>query len=160
MQLPGWTDLQKSARSHLEWIAAIFGGATIVNWKNFIEERFYSGEWDMSAYMGAVFDWSSIQAALLFGIYAFFLARSEAFVVAIAGSPAFVELRHYVLRTLYLSIVLTVSSLPFLVSPPVLVEGRSGLSFVVFVALSVVLIFTFCSFLKVIRIFRKIDRRR
>lgn len=154
--LPEKRDLIKAARANLEWIAAGLGGATILNWRDVIIENFTSKTWNLGAYLSAIFDWSSIQAAFIFGVYAFFLSRSEPFLQAISGTPAFASLRRYVLRTLYLSMALTVGSLPLLVGTP---DVKSSIGFVAVWFLTVLLIFTFFSFLKVIRVFGKIDRR-
>lgn len=154
--LPGWRDLVKAARANLEWFAAALSGATILNWRGPITEGFASKAWDLGAYLSAIFDWSSIQAAFIFGVYAFFLSRSEPFLQAISGTPAFASLRRYVVRTLYLSMTLTVGSLPFLVATP---DVKSTFGFVAIWFLTVLLVFTFFSFLKVIRVFGKIDRR-
>lgn len=159
VNLPAWRDLWIAGRSNLEWIATGLCGATMLNWRVEIAQRFASKEWDAGAFCAAVFDWSSIQAAFLFGIYAFFLSRSEPFIQAIAGSPAFKSLRRYVVRTLYLSMMLTIASLPFLIATPVVQADAGGFGFFIMWILSVLFIFTFFSFLKVIRVFGKIERR-
>lgn len=159
VNLPGWRDLYLTARSNLEWIAAALVAGTLTNWRGLVGARFASNEWSVGDFYSAVFDWSSIQAAFLFGVYAFFLSRSEPFIQAIAGSQPFRQLREYVVRTLYLSMTLTVLSLPFLIAAPPISPDGNGLGYVVFCGLSSLLTFTFFSFLKVIRVFGKIERR-
>jgi len=128
-----------------------------INWHDLIVEKFQNKSWDIGAYYSAIFDWSSIQAAFLFGVYAFFLSRSEPFLQAIGGTPVFKQLRQYVVRSLYLSLTLSVLTLPVLVSPP---EMKSGnlIGFIVFWFLSTLLTYTFFCFLKVVRVFGKIER--
>src|SRR5690554_950400 len=104
--LPRGKDLWLTARATLVWLAATFMGATLFNWRAPVAAAFASKEWDLGAFYAAVFNWGSIQGAFLFGVYAFFLSRSEPFIQAIAPSPAFKELRRYVVRTLYLSMAL------------------------------------------------------
>jgi hypothetical protein len=128
-------------------------------WRLPIVEQFATEAWDLGAFYSAVFDWASIQAAFLFGVYAFFLSRSEPFIQAIAGSQGFKLLRKYVVRTLYLSMALSVIALPMVVSPLVPDEGEIGPAFVILWLNAVLLTYTFLCFLKVIRVFGKIERR-
>lgn len=157
--LPGWRDLWRAARANLDWIASATAGATLYIWRNPLSEGFVSKRWDLGDYYSALFDWSSVQAAFLFGVYAFFLSRSEPFIQAIAGSAAFRELRLYVVRTLYLSMSLSVLSLPFLVAPVAIERGGNGIGYAIFLGLSALLTYTFFCFLKVVRVFGKIERR-
>lgn len=157
--LPRGRDLWLATRANLDWIAAALAAATLYIWRAPIAASFAPGQWDLGAFYSAVFDWASIQAAFLFGVYAFFLSRSEPFIQAIAPSPAFKLLRQYVVRTLYLSISLSVLSLPFLISPVAMSGDGNDLGFGIFWALSVLLTYTFFCFLKVIRVFGKIERR-
>lgn len=151
--------LGKAARAHAEWFAA--AGVAIALWvyRVPIATEFASDRWSAEAFFGAVFDWSSIQAALLFGVYAFFLSRSEPFLQAIAGTPAFRELRNYLLRTLRLSMALTLCSLPMVIATPTIDRSGGGWGYMLAAGFAVVTTFTFFSFLKVIRVFGKIDRR-
>lgn len=157
--LPGWRDLWRVARANLDWLAASAASVTLYIWRDPLSQGFASKRWDLGAYYSALFDWSSVQAAFLFGVYAFFLSRSEPFIQAIAGSSAFRDLRLYVVRTLYLSMSLSVLSLPSLVAPVAIEKGGSGVGYAIFLGLSALLTYTFFCFLKVIRVFGKIERR-
>lgn len=156
VQLPGWRDLYKTARSNLEWIAAAIAASLTLIWHEKIIANFASNAWNLGAFYSAVFDWSSIQAAFLFGVYAFFLSRSESFLKAVASSPFFPSLRRYVIKTLYLSMTLTVCSLPMLVAP---LDVSTQLGYGALTLLFTLGVFTFFCFLKVIRVFGKIERR-
>lgn len=156
VQLPGWRNLYNAARSNLEWIAAIVAVVEIVLWREWITGKFISEAWELGALYAAIFDWSSIQAAFLFGIYAFFLSRTESFLKAVASSPFFPSLRRYVVRTLYLSMLLTVLSLPMLVAP---LNVATIAGFAVLTILCGLTVFTFFCFLRVIRVFGKIERK-
>jgi hypothetical protein len=156
VQLPGWRNLYNAARGNLEWIAAIVAVVEVLLWRDWITASFRSEAWDLGALYAAIFDWSSIQAAFLFGIYAFFLSRTEAFLKAVTSSPFFPSLRRYVVRTLYLSMLLTVLSLPMLVAP-LDIETQAG--YIVLAALCGLTVFTFFCFLRVIRVFGKIERK-
>lgn len=153
--LPGWRDLYLVTRRHFEWLAAVAWAITSLVWREEITGNFKSKAWDLSSFYAATFDWSSIQAALLFGIYAFFMSRTEPLLRAVASSSFFKLLRRYLIRTLYLSMSLTVATLPMLVSPAD-IESAAGYS--IFSAISALLVFTFFSFLKVVRVFSKIER--
>jgi hypothetical protein len=96
----------------------------IIKERAYVTASFASGRWDMPAFYAAVFDWSSIQAAFLFSVFAFFLSRSEPFIQAISNTVPFRALRAYVLKSLILSLGLTLASLPLLISTPVVVSGN------------------------------------
>lgn len=145
------------ARRNLEWMVAATVFLGIVAFHDSISDKFASRTWDIGAFYSAVFDWSSIQAAFLFSVYAFFLSRSEPFIQAISKTKPFRDLRNYVLRSLMLSMSLTLLSLPLLISSPS-TESGGGLGFLVFVALATLLTYTFMCFVKVIRVFRKLER--
>jgi hypothetical protein len=143
-------------RAWIEPAAAVLAATAVAWWRPEISANFESGGWSLSSFYGAVFDWASVQSALLFGVYAFFLSRSEPFIQAIAGSVAFQQLRRYVIRTLYLTLGLTVAALPVLIAPPAI---KGDIGYLVFAAFMVGLTYTFFCFLKVVRVFGKIERR-
>lgn len=156
MTLPGWRDLYISARKNLDWLAGAVALFQTIFWRELITQGFASKQWNLDAFYSAAFDWSSIQAAFLFGVYAFFLSSSEPFLKAVASSPFFPDLRKYVARTLYLSMSVTVLSLPMLVAPP---DIESTIGYAAFAGLLALIVYTFFCFLRVIRVFRKIERR-
>ena len=96
--LPRGKDLWLAARANLDWIAATLAGGTLYIWRAPVAASFAAKEWDLGAFYSAIFGWSSVQGAFLFGVYAFFLSRSEPFIEAIAPSPAFKLLRQYVVK--------------------------------------------------------------
>lgn len=159
VNLPEWHKGAKWLRANLEWIGAVGVGVAAIVWRNEIVTMFADKTWELGAYLSAVFNWSSLQGALLFGVYAFFLSRSEPFIQAIASSPAFRLLRRYVLRTLYLSMILSAMVLPMLVAPTSMKKGEIGLSFGHLWLSTVLLTYTVLCFLKVVRVFGKIERR-
>lgn len=148
-------------RRNLEGIAvgAMIG---VLFWKKSeITTNFSNGSWSLEGFYGAVFNWSSIQAGFLFGAYAFFLSRSEPFIQAVAASAPFMELRTYVRRTLYLTLILAAASVPMLIAPPKMNKDaylHSG--FIIFGAFSIVLTYTIFCMLKVVRVFGKLERPR
>ena len=151
-------DAYRLLRRNLEKIAASSVLVAALWWRPEASQNFASGRWNIGAFYSAVFDWSSIQAAFLFGVYAFFLSRSEPFIKAIEASPVFQDLRRYIVRALFLTLALTVFSLPLLVAPLAITGGVWDWGYYVFAAFTVVLVYTFFCFLKVIRVFGKIDR--
>jgi hypothetical protein len=151
---PALADVYKLLRRNLPQLAAGTVAAALLWWHPEISEEFRSGRWKADAFYEAVFDWSSIQAAFLFGIYAFFLSRSEPFIKAISETQPFQQLRSYVLRTLRLTMALSVISLPALVATP----AAEGAGYALITAMTAALTYTFFSFLKVVRVFGKIER--
>lgn len=159
-ELPELRDIWFFLRRHLEVFGAV-GTLALVVWKQPAIAANFSGSdpaWNIGAYYSAIFGWASIQGAFLFGVYAFFLSRSEPFIQAIADSAPFLQLRRYVIRTLYLTLVLTVAALPMLVAP--LPLTGNGVGYLFFSLFSVATAYTFFCFLKVIRVFGKIERPR
>jgi hypothetical protein len=113
----------------------------------------------LSSYYAAVFAWASLQGAFLFSVYAFFLSRSEPFVEAISRTHSFRKLRDYILRATWLTLGLSLISLPLLVaSPPITEKQTSWLSFGVFAGVTSLFSYTFMCFVKVIRVFRVLDK--
>ena len=157
--LPGGRDLVKWLRANLEWLVAVAVGGMLFAYRFKVSAMFAEKTWNLGAFYAALFDWASIQGAFLFGVYAFFLSRSEPFIQAIAGSQAFRLLRRFVVRTLYLSLALSVLTLPMLVAPIELEKGRIDVGFGAFCFLSILTAYTFMCFTKVIRVFGKIERR-
>ncbi len=152
-------DVYTWLRRNLEWIAPSFLVAWIIKERAYVTVQFAGKEWDLPAFYSAVFDWSSIQGAFLFSVFAFFLARSEPFIQAIAGTTSFRALRAYVLKSLILSVCLTLVSLPLLVSTPVIEAGSYvSFGFAVFVFVAAFLAYTFMCFVKVVRVFYKLER--
>ena len=156
---PEWHRAPKWLRANLEWLGTSGVAVAGFVWRDEIITKFASKSWELGAYLSAVFNWSSLQGAFLFGVYAFFLSRSEPFIQAIAPSPAFKLLRQYVLRTLYLSMVLSAMVLPMLVAPASMKVGEVGFSFGHVWLATVLLTYTVLCFLKVVRVFGKIERR-
>ena len=159
VNLPELPKIGRWFRARFELMGALSAGAAIFSWREEIVAKFASKAWDLGAYYSAIFDWSSIQAAFLFGVYAFFLSRSEPFIQAIAGSTGFKLLGRYVVRTLYLSMALTVVALPMLVSPLDAGTSWKSAGFVMMWFQSTLLAYTFLCFVKVVRVFGKIERR-
>jgi hypothetical protein len=157
---PGLADLGLFARRNAERIAVVGCLGVTLWWRPEIADHFHKGDWNLGAFYVAVFNWSALQGAFLFAVYAFFLARSEPFIQAVAGSEPFNELRKYVLRTLRLTMGLSVASLPMLVAPYPVQGVHWDWGYFVFVAFALVLTHTFFCFLKVIRVFGKLERAR
>lgn len=150
--------LFKFIRKNIEFILSIFVFLTIIHFRLEISEKFVKNLWNLDTLYSSVFDWSSIQSAFLFSIYAFFLSRSEPFIQAVSKTQPFKMLRRYVLRSLWLSLGLTIITLPLAVSPPEITSSRAlDWGFLVFLFVSVLMTYTFMCFVKVIRVFRKLE---
>jgi hypothetical protein len=155
---PVLSEVYRWIRRNLEWLVAAAAFAAI-GWRaETISGSFASGTWNLGAFYSAAFNWAAIQGAFLFSVYAFFLSRSEPFIQAIAKTEAFQALRSYVLRALWLSMALTLIVLPLLVSPPAMSQTAGfTVAFGIFWFVSVLLTYTFMCFVKVIRVFRKLE---
>ena len=158
--LPGWRDAYLWGRANLERLATIAALGLIVWQREAITGNFASNAWSLPNFYAAAFNWSAIQVGFLFGAYAFFLSRSEPFIQAVAGSEPFMQLRHYVKRTLYLTFLIAAASVPLLVSPPAMKAGAYGLAFAIFTLFSCALVYSVFCMLKVIRVFGKLERPR
>lgn len=149
------------ARRNLERIAAVVTMAAIVWARASITESFASQAWNIDNFYSAVFNWASVQGAFLFGFYAFFLARSEPFIQAVAASPVFEELRDYVRKIMYLTLFLTAAVLPATIAiPKMAAYDYLSPAFLSFACFATALSYTFFAFLKVIRVFGKLERAR
>lgn len=152
-------EIYRWLRRNLEWLIGLGVATLIFLQRHEIAAQFSSKAWKIEAFYAAVFDWSSIQSAFLFSIYAFFLSRSEPFIQAIAKTQPFRELRSYILRALSFTMVLTLFSLPLLVTPPdIAVAAVNDVGFMLFSVTMVALAYTFMCFVKVIRVFRKLEK--
>jgi hypothetical protein len=158
--LPDWSESYRFVRRNLERIATSATLLLIVWQRAAITANFAGGDWSLSNFYSAVFNWSAIQVGFLFGAYAFFLSRSEPFIQAVAASDHFTQLRIYVKRTMYLTMALAALTAALLVDTPAMVAGRFSLGFGVFAVVSCVLIYTLFCMLKVIRVFGKLERPR
>lgn len=156
--LLGHSDMYRWLRRNLSVIAAGIIFFTIGIEHELIASCFSDKGWKLDSYYSAIFNWSAFQGAFLFSVYAFFLSRSEPFIKAVAATQPFRELRQYVLRALWLSMLLSLASLPAIViAPPIKVGSLMDPGFIVFWCLTTALAFTFGCFVKVVRVFRLLE---
>lgn len=155
----GHSDVYLWLRRNLSLIIATATLVAIGAAHGAIANKFSAGGWKIDAYYSAIFNWAAFQGAFLFSVYAFFLSRSEPFIKAVEATPAFRNLRKYVLRSLWLSMGLTLASLPAVVAAPT-ISADAGLldpGFIIFWVMSTLLAYTFGNFVKVIRVFRLLE---
>jgi hypothetical protein len=130
-----------------------------VKYAPFIAAQFGADTWKLGNFYAAVFDWSSIQGAFLFGIYAFVLSRSEPFIRAITNTQAFTQMRGFVRRTVYLAMFLTVAVMPMLVAAPKMADGGiRDVGYWLFFGYALAMVYMFVRFGRVIRLFRMLER--
>ena len=153
-------DARRRLRRHLPAIAAVTAPISVLAERETLSSRFGSEAWDIGAFYSAVFDWSSIQSAFLFGIYAFILARSEPFIKAIDGTEPFEKLRSLCRSTLYMTFLLTLVSMPLAVTQPQPTNSLLSLNLWVLAGLSSLAAFSFFRFFKIVRVFSKIEGLR
>ena len=157
-----FSDLYAWARRHFPILAVVVVAAALIFWSEVIATAFATERWNLQAFYAALFDWSSIQGAFLFGVYAFVLARSEPFIRAVAKTRAFDQARQYVRVSVYLSLGLTVLCIPMLISPLAMKPEQTlyGAGFVVFFGYALFGTYLLARFLKVLRVFRTLERDR
>lgn len=155
----GWIDLYRFLRRHLGAIAVLLTGAVLINWSSAIAEKFSSEEWDLGNFYAAIFDWSSILCAFLFGVYVYVLGKGKPFIEAISDTDAFRKFRSYVRRTIYMMLATSAVLIPQLVAPILPSDGTWNdwgfWLFAVVVAWSMLLYFRF---FKIVRTFHKLER--
>ena len=146
-------------RRNLEWLAPMCVASSLVYNHDYIALQFINKIWKIDSFYSAMFDWSSIQSAFLFGIYAFFLSKSEPFLNAISQTKKFKQLRSYIMKSLILTMLLTLISLPLLVYPVEITrETTWDLGFCIFFFILIYFSYAFFSFIKVVRVFAKIEK--
>lgn len=146
-------------RRHWDLLLTGLVAIPLVNFSVFIAGEFIADRWKLSNFYAAVFDWSSIQGAFLFGIYAFVLSRSEPFIRAIANTRAFAQMRGFVRRTVYFAMGLTVITMPMLVAAPPMTEGGlRDTGYILFAGYALATFYMFVRFGRVLRIFTMLER--
>lgn len=109
-------------RAWFERYAPIFLGALSLlscwYFRSELSASFEPGKWDSSNLYSAVFNWSSIQSGFLFAIYGFIVTKRDGFVGKIFGGRAFSLFIKFTGRACVGGFVLTITSLPLLVSDP------------------------------------------
>ncbi len=154
-----WREIYIWFRRNLDWLVPLIAMAIMVYKRGVITSSFANDIWDLEGFYAAVFDWSSIQSAFLFSVFAFFLARSEPFIQAISNTTTFRALRKYVLRSLILSMLLTLLSFPLLINTPDMVSNEYlNFGFCIFIFVMTFLCYTFMCFIKVVRVFYKLEK--
>ncbi|MGB3721327.1 MAG: hypothetical protein WA979_00730 [Pacificimonas sp.] len=153
-------EARRFVRRNLERIGGATAFALPFVFRSDLAAKFQSEAWNLAAFYAAIFDWSSIQSAFLFGIYAFVLSRSEPFIRAISDNSVFEELRTYVRRALYLTLALTLITIPLVVSSPSPDPSWTDYGLWIVAIITAFTAYTFLSFIKVLRVFAKIERLR
>jgi hypothetical protein len=155
---PGFSDLYRRLRRHAEALAAgcVFG-LVAVN-RTIISTAFATKSWHLDGYYSALFNWSAIQTGFIFSAYAFFVSRSEPFLRAIDRTETFAALRRYVVRSLMTSVLLALVTLPSLVATPAIsITTNLDFPYALLVFVSTLATYSFMCFLKIVRVFMKIE---
>lgn len=110
-----------------------------------------SGTIVMDGLYGALFDWSAIQTAFAFGVFAFIMGHSGDFIMRLRATKAFKVFANYVFSAMASGFVLSVASLPLLVTQPKDIEAFSAIFYLISIWFS---LFMYCiaSFYRVGRI--------
>ena len=154
-----------SAMKHVRRHFALFLSMTVLVMLIICSKKigglFESEQWEIGSLYAAVFSWSSLQGAFLFGIYAFVLSGSEGFVKAVKNTTTFKRGREFVRTTVYMTLALSAICLPLLVIHPSLpVTSSLTIGYCLFAFIAATSIYIFCRFLTVLKLFRILERSR
>lgn len=113
------------------------------------------GSGSTTALFQGMLGWASIEAGFLFAAYTFLAAGSSSFIVAIQSTKAFVSFKNYIINTLYISFLVSGASLYLSITNiDIGQESKGRFVLVSFIACSAWIVLRF---LKIIRVFRKLD---
>src|SRR4051794_5693753 len=101
------------------WGPLIVGGLTFAAlqlWRADVVAQFAGSGWKAEGLYGAVFNWAAIQTGFAFGVYGFVAGKTGGFIDAARGTIAMGRFLRYVKAPNVLGFVLTVLSIPLLVS--------------------------------------------
>lgn len=116
------------------------------------------GSGSTTALFQGMLGWASIEAGFLFAAYTFLAAGSSSFIVAIQSTRAFVSFKEYIINTLYASFA--VSGISLYLSITNIDIGKDGSGRFILVAFIASSLWIVLRFLKIIRVFRKLDSAR
>lgn len=146
-------------RSKITHLALIFCIFCLWKYAPFIGLKFSTKAWDLSALYAAIFDWSSIQSAFLFGVYVLVLSGDLTFIRAIKDTDVYSEIKTYIRNTMLFAFALSAISLPVLVDQPeIKLGGFKDLGYSVLSGYIFLSVWVVARFYKVIRIFVKLAR--
>ena len=146
----------RSKITHIALIACVF---CLWRFAPYIGANFASSQWDLSALYAAIFDWSSIQSAFLFGVYVLVISGDLPFTRAIRDTDAYPEVKSYIRNTMFFAFALSALALPVLVDQPIIKVGAiTDLGYAVFSAYAFLSVWVIARFFKVVRIFIKLAR--
>jgi hypothetical protein len=116
-------------------------------------------KWSLANLFGAAFDWSAIQTAFIFGIYAFVLGYNGEFLSQVRDSAPFQHFLRYAWQAIMHGFLLTISSIPLMVIEPQ-VTSPYGLLFTIVSIWFGLFVMAVLSFFRVAYIFALIARIR
>jgi hypothetical protein len=111
------------------WGPLLAGGlsfAALLYWRDEIVSQFANHGWKAEGLYGAVFNWAAIQTGFAFGVYGFVAGKTGGFIEAVRGTVAMARFQGYVKAANVLGFVLTVLSIPLLVTNPDLTAPTSA----------------------------------
>ena len=138
-------------------VGALAAFAACLYYRKEISANFTSGTWNLSNFYGAIFDWAAIQTGFVFGVYTYIVSKSAGFSEAIKGTEPYAEMILFIKTIFYLVFALAVISIPLLVMTPK-PEPTLSTTTILFAAWTALVVFTFFSFLRIIRAFSTIER--
>ena len=106
-----------------EWgptIASVTSVVVLVYFADYVSERFVDGDWNAPGLYRAIFSWGAIQTGFSFGVFGFVIGRNEGFIGKLQETKAMERFLVYVKWACYAGFLLSIFSIPVIVSSPVI----------------------------------------
>src|SRR4051812_8263095 len=116
MALPSRGAIERSLEAWLPAICAALALVLCLFFQSTIVEAFVQRKFSLPQLYSAVFGWSSIMTGFLFGVYGLIIGKSDGFISEIKHTAALNGFLKYTSRAVVLGFILTIVSIPFLIS--------------------------------------------
>jgi hypothetical protein len=133
-------------------VCGITGLVLLVYFKTTVMQLSVDSKISVTNLYNAIFDWTAIQTGCLFGIYGFVAGKNDGFIGEIRNTRSMKRYGVYIRRAMYIGFVLTLTSIPLIVTNYKIEKDDHLLYYIVAVWFSLFL-WAFCSFARVAYIF-------
>lgn len=133
-------------------LAAAMAIAALLFFKDEVVARCASKDINFGSLYSAVLDWSAIQTGFLFGIFGFVAGKNDGFVAAVRETEEMRRFSRYMKTAIFLGFTVTFFSIPLMVVN-FSIESGSSIRYGIFLAWSLLSIWSFFSFARVAYIF-------
>ncbi|MBL4829233.1 MAG: hypothetical protein JKY55_04995 [Aliivibrio sp.] len=121
--------------------------AALIYFSDWVSEKFSTDNWKSVGLYSAIFGWSAIQTGFAFGVYGFVVGKGDGFIAALRNTKAMARFMDYIKRTNITGFLLTITSIPLIITEPKVTESLS-FSYVVVSLWFALFIWSFLSFLR------------